>query len=50
LGPTAFLSLAYCLMVGRQLILRGKPSGLITSIASCLTVSIDASVHSSVVC
>jgi hypothetical protein len=46
LGPTAFLSLAYSLMVGRQLILRGKPSGLIASIASCLTVSIFASDHS----
>jgi hypothetical protein len=46
LGPTAFLSLAYSLMVGRQLILRGKPSGLIASIASCLTVSIFALDHS----
>jgi hypothetical protein len=27
-------------MVGRQLILRGKPSGLIASIANCLNVSI----------
>jgi hypothetical protein len=42
LGPTPFLSLAYCLMVGRQLILRGQPSGLITSIANCLNVSICA--------
>jgi len=48
LGPTAFLSLAYSLMVGRQLILRGKPPGLIASIASCLTVSIFSSDHSSV--
>jgi hypothetical protein len=39
LGPTPFLSLAYCLMVGRQLILRGHPPGLIASIANNLNVS-----------
>ncbi|XP_021928434.1 folliculin isoform X2 [Zootermopsis nevadensis] len=38
LGPVPFLSLAYCLMVGRQLILRGQPSGLIASIANSLNV------------
>lgn len=42
LGPVPFLSLAYCLMVGRQLILRGQPSGLIASIANSLNVSICA--------
>lgn len=48
LGPTAFLSLAYSLMVGRQLILRGKPSGLIASIASCLTVLVPRSCYRAV--
>jgi hypothetical protein len=47
LGPTPFLSLAYSLMVGRQLILRGQPSGLIASIADCLNVSIPVASHSS---
>jgi hypothetical protein len=42
LGPTPFLSLTYSLLVGKQLILRGQPSGLIASIANCLTVSICA--------
>lgn len=46
LGPTPFLSLAYSLMVGRQLILRGQPAGLIASIANCLNVSICVTSHS----
>jgi hypothetical protein len=47
LGPIPFLSLAYSLMVGRQLILRGQPSGLIASISDCLNVSNCVTSHSS---
>ncbi|PNF29266.1 Folliculin [Cryptotermes secundus] len=48
LGPTPFLSLAYSLMVGRQLILRGKPAGLIASIANCLNVLVPRSCYQAV--
>ncbi|XP_069701383.1 folliculin isoform X2 [Periplaneta americana] len=43
LGPTPFLSLAYSLMVGRQVVIRGQPAGLIGSIANCLKVLVPRS-------
>ncbi|KAJ9591168.1 hypothetical protein L9F63_002285 [Diploptera punctata] len=45
LGPIPFLSLAYCLMVGKQIVIRGQPAGLIASIANCLKMLVPRSCY-----